>query len=138
MTGKFFSVSLKERKIVWDYFDESNAECFSSPAAAGNRVFFGTRGNFLRCLSREDGKLLWTFTAKEGIDTSPVVVSGSGGERIFFGSSDGKLYGLNTEDGKKIFEYEAGSALTGSPAISDNKIVFGTAGGLVFCFAGEE
>ncbi|MFH1075009.1 MAG: PQQ-binding-like beta-propeller repeat protein [Candidatus Firestonebacteria bacterium] len=138
LAGKFFSADIKERNILWDYFEEGNEQCYSSPALTEKSVFFGTRGNFLRCLSRETGKLLWSFTAKGGIDASPVIISGDSGEIVYFGSSDGKMYGLQTADGKKTFEYDTGSAITGSLSVSEGKIVFGTDGGLVYCFTGDD
>ena len=89
-------------------------------------------------MNKETGSLLWTFTSKEGIDASPVIVNGEDGEKVFFGGSDGKIYGLETTGGKIVFEYDTGSAISGSAAVSENKIIFGTSGGLVYCFTGEE
>ncbi|MCX5776359.1 MAG: VanZ family protein [Candidatus Firestonebacteria bacterium] len=136
LKGTFFCVETAEKKILWQYAEESNEQCYSSPVVNKDKVIFGSRGNFLRCLNKKNGKPLWSFTAKDGIDSSPVITGGEEGERVYFGSSDGKVYGLKVSDGKKIFEYDTGSAVTGSLAVSADKIVFGNNGGMIFCFTG--
>ena len=134
LTGKFFCADIVSRKILWEYYDENNEQCFSSPAVNDSAVVFGTNGNFLRCLEPATGRLKWAFTAGGKIESSPVIA----GENVFFGSDDGKLYGAALDTGKKIFEFDTGSPVSGSTAVSDGKMVAGNSSGLIYCFGGSE
>ena len=134
LTGKFFCADTSSKKILWEYFDEKNEQCYSSPAVNENAVIFGTNGNFLRCLEPATGKLKWTFRTGGKIESSPVIA----GDNVFFGSEDGKLYGVALAGGKKSFEFDTGSAIAGSAAVSAGNLVIGTSGGLIYCFFEEQ
>jgi outer membrane protein assembly factor BamB len=76
------------------------------------------------------GKVIWTFTARSRIDSSPVVVD----QRVFFGAADGRLYALDLASGKEVWQYEAGGGFAGSAGIADNRLVIANDEGTVFCF----
>jgi outer membrane protein assembly factor BamB len=79
------------------------------------------------------GKEIWKFSARRGIDSSPVVA----GTRVYFASTDGRLYGLNLKSGDKEWEYEAGGGFTGSPAIVNARLLIASDDGHVYCFGGK-
>jgi len=68
---------------------------WSSPAVAGNTVYVGDGGGYLRALDRDSGDERWSYRANDGVLSSPVVAEGV----VYFGSDDGAVYAL-TGDGQ--------------------------------------
>ena len=62
----------------------------SSPALAGNTVYFGADDGHLYAVNAENGAKLWDVVLGDTITSSPVVV----GSTLYIGSTDGKLYAI--------------------------------------------
>jgi len=131
--GKLLRVDLAAGKIVWSYGDGENA-FFSAPAIDAQRVVVGCRDQAVHCVSRKDGKKLWTFPTGGQVDSSPVICGG----KVVVGSGDGRLYILNLADGKKLWSYDLGGAITSSPAVAGGMIVVGCEDGAVYAFGPEK
>ncbi|MBN1290634.1 MAG: PQQ-binding-like beta-propeller repeat protein [Candidatus Latescibacteria bacterium] len=129
--GKLVCIDVVDRKIVWEYGDkEGGSEFFSSPAVGKDKVLIGSRDNFLHCVDRKTGQMIWKFQTRGEVDSSPVIVN----DKVVFGSSDGRFYMVTLEDGKEVWSYEIGSSITGSPAVIDGMIVIGAEDGRVYAF----
>ena len=114
---------------VWSYHDR-DFPYFSSPAVTADKVIFGGRDKRLHCVTKADGKPLWTFTAKGKVDSSPVVA----GDQVVVGADDGRLYVLSLAEGKERWSYDLGQPLTASPAVAGGCIIIGCEDGKVYCF----
>jgi outer membrane protein assembly factor BamB len=79
------------------------------------------------------GQELWSFPARQRVDSSPVIVAG----RVFVGAADGRLYALDLKTGKELWQHQAAGGYTGSPAVADGKLVIATDRGEVLCFGGK-
>jgi Ca-activated chloride channel family protein len=64
------------------------------PALVNGKVFLGTTGGQVVCLSAADGKVLWQATVGEPIVFQPAVAGG----RVYVSTSTGSLYCLETGD----------------------------------------
>ncbi len=95
-----------------------------------NVVIVGGRDDRLHCISRDDGKQVWTFKANGAIDSSPVIC----GDKVVFGAEDGRLYVVTLADGKRLWSYETGQAITSSPAVAAGLVVVGCNDGYVYAF----
>ena len=103
----------------------------SIATATTNRpVTLTVRAPIRSSASPANGEQMWTFIAKRGVDSSPVIV----GDRVFVGSSDGRLYGLDVLTGEEVWSYEAGGSIVASPAIADGRLIIANDDGKVFCF----
>jgi outer membrane protein assembly factor BamB len=95
---------------------------------------FGGRDKILHCVSRKDGKSLWSFATKGKVDSSPVIC----GDKVIVGSDDGRLYLVAldspTPNGKELWKYEIGQPIGSSPAVAQGKVVIGCDDGNVYCF----
>jgi outer membrane protein assembly factor BamB len=119
-------------KIVWKYTD-SDAPFFSSPAVGRSVVVFGGRDRRVHCVSRKDGKAIWTFETLGEVDSSPVIC----GDKVIVGSEDGRLYLLKLSDGKKVWSYDIGQPVTSSPAVVNQMVVVGSDDGYVYAFSSQ-
>ena len=127
----FLSVNWKKSTAGWK-FEES--EQIKSNAAAikykdKTHVIFGTARRKVISLDAISGKTNWTFTARSGIDTSPVIV----GNRVVVLENSGRMYLLDLVNGKKVFEKQFGGGFRNSPAVVDGKVVIATMRGTVYC-----
>jgi outer membrane protein assembly factor BamB len=129
--GAFFAVNWKDAKIAWTFTPERGTQPFrSSPAVTDACVVFGGRNKQVQALDPKTGEELWTFAARNRVDSSPVIV----GKRAFIGSADGRLYALDLKTGKEVWQYEAGGGFAGSPAVAENRLVIASEDGVVYCF----
>ena len=127
--GLFIAASLSSRTPLWQ-FRRKNVPFISSPAVTEDRVLFGAQDNNLYCLNRTDGKLLWTFSSTDKIDSSPVVC----GDKVIFGADNGRLTMANLADGKEVFTYTLGQPITAGVAIAENTVLVGCDDGVVYAF----
>ncbi len=116
-------------RIVWSYKDRDDP-ILSSPAVGDSQVIFGSGDYRVHCLSRDNGKPLWTFATRGEVDSSPVIC----GAKVVVGSVDGRLYLLRLQDGKKLWSYDTGEAITASPAVVNGMVVVGSEDGWIYAF----
>ena len=92
--GKFYSFDL-EGNPLWEFIP--NGAVQSSPAVAGNFVYFATnvQNGTIYCLNLSNGQLVWQFKPwpAQYIISSPAIVEG----KLFIASDNGRLYCLGGE-----------------------------------------
>jgi outer membrane protein assembly factor BamB len=125
----FIKADIKNEKILWKYTG-SDSPFFSSPVITDNCVVVGSRDEHVHCISRTDGKKIWTFATLGEVDSSPVVCD----DKVIVGSNDGQVYMLRLSDGGKVWSYEIGQPITSSPAIAHGIVVIGCDDGYVYAF----
>ena len=125
----FLNADIDTGIITWKYTG-SEYPFFSSPAVDRNVVIIGGRDNRLHCVSRDNGKPLWTFKALDEIDSSPVIC----GDKVVVGSEDGRLYMVRLTDGKKVWSYEIGRPVSSSPAVARGMVIIGSGDGYLYAF----
>jgi outer membrane protein assembly factor BamB len=114
---------------VWTFKDR-RFPYFSSPALAKDRVVFGGQDKLLHCVSRENGKPLWSFATRGKVDSSPAIC----GDKVVVGSEDGRLYLVSLDAGKELWSYDIGQPIQSSPAVAEGRVVVGCDDGSVYCF----
>ncbi|MHC4983095.1 MAG: outer membrane protein assembly factor BamB family protein [Planctomycetota bacterium] len=127
--GKLMRVDTSSGEIVWSYGDGQSA-FFSSPAIGADRIVVGCYDRNVHCVSRKDGKKLWTFATGGQVESSPVIC----GEKVAVGSYDGRLYVLSLSDGSKLWSYDVGGAIATSPAVAEGMIIVGCTDGYIYAF----
>jgi outer membrane protein assembly factor BamB len=129
-SGTLFGVNWKEAKVAWKVEDKASAQPMrGSPAVQEGILVIGTRSRRVQAHNPVNGDELWTFAAKQRIDSSPVIV----GQKVFVGAADGRLYALDLKTGKELWQYQAAGGFTGSPAVADGKLLIATDRGEVLC-----
>lgn len=103
----------------------------SSPAlsADGSVVFVGVRTNTagrVIAITTLDGKIRWSRTFTELVDTSPAV--SADGAAVYVGCANGFLYALRASDGTILWERRLGPSISSSPAIGRDGTIYIGAG----------
>jgi outer membrane protein assembly factor BamB len=106
----------------WDFW-------LSSPAIAGNSIYFGSGDGIFYALNKTDGKPLWKFKTDGVVHSSPAIAFGN----VYFGGWDTYLHALNAETGKEVWKFKTGedtaifnqTGITSSPVIDGNILYFG-------------
>lgn len=86
--NKLMAVDLEGRQIRWEF--EADGTIRSSPAVAGNTIYFGSDKGRLYAVDATSGEKLWDIPLGEKITSSPAVADGT----IYIGSHDGNLYAI--------------------------------------------
>src|SRR5439155_12707095 len=96
----------------------------SSPAVAGDRVYFGAGQAGIVCLDAASGRQRWRFPGRHA-DASPAV---EGGRRVIgaAGPAGPSLVCLDAASGKLVWETRCALPLTGAPAVQDGRLWVGS------------
>ena len=129
--NKLMCVDLKTLQVRWTYEAAANAApFFASPAVSQEQVVCGSRDGLVHCVSRADGRLLWSFAAQGDVDSSPVIC----GDKVLAASTAGRLYLLRLDDGALLWKYEIGAPVVASPAVANGTVVVCADDGRVYAF----
>jgi len=117
----------------WGY--QTDGPVYSSPAADGDLLFFGSDDAKLYALnvSGLTPVSLWNFTANGAIRSTPAINGG----RVFFGSDNNKLYAVNKTTGELIWSWATSttSAKIQNGVAVANNIVYVTSGDVAKIYA---
>jgi len=75
------------------------------------------------------GGLLWTYTTRNCVHSSPAVADG----RVYIGSDDKNIYCLNATTGGLLWTYTTGNCVYSSPAVAGGHIYVGSLDYNVYC-----
>jgi outer membrane protein assembly factor BamB len=81
----------------------------STPSLSRGRVFVGADDGWVRALSADDGRELWSFRTRGAVE-APLAVDGG---LVLAGSSDGSLYALDEVSGELRWRYRTGDRILG-------------------------
>ncbi len=112
-------------KELWKFQDEYNIVAGS--AVSGEKAFYTTASGYVRCISLNDGKILWTKKFPGKIYSTPAV----SGNTLVVGCSDGKVYAMNTDNGDPVWDFTANKSVVACPAIREGVVYIGASDG---CF----
>jgi outer membrane protein assembly factor BamB len=101
----------------------------SSPVAAGDTVYIGSRDQNLYAIDIETGDVRWTFKTGSWVESSPAVVDNT----VYFGSNDGYFYAVDATTGQTKWDYRTKYGIRSSPAVADGKVYFGCGDYIIHC-----
>jgi outer membrane protein assembly factor BamB len=126
--GFFAGEVPKDNSTLWSTkFDSS---VLSSPVVVDGRVYVGTMGGDLVCLSAVTGNIIWSFPTEGPIESSPAVHDGF----VYVGSDDGRLYKINAEDGRRHWWNDTGGPIKSSPTVVGDRVLVGSSDFKMYCF----
>ena len=101
----------------------------SSPAVAGNTVYFGSGDQHVYALDAATGALRWSFATGDVVHASPAVVDGV----VYIGSWDRNIYALDARTGRERWRHTTGNdtiiynqiGVASSAAVAGDMLVVG-------------
>src|SRR2546430_264880 len=82
----------------------TQGQILSSPAIAGDKLYFGSSDHSLYALDLATGALKWKFKSAGRITSSPALSAGV----VYFGSFDGNFYALDAATGQLKWKFQTG------------------------------
>lgn len=149
--GRFYAVDAGTGKVKWTFSTEGERRFtapgihgaiprtermpdpfdvfLSSPAIAGETVYFGSGDNHVYALDVVTGTLRWKFKTGDVVHASPAVAGGV----VYIGSWDRNMYALDAATGREIWRHQTGNDTTiynqigiaSSAAVANGIVFFG-------------
>ncbi len=105
-------------QVNWT-FEGATGRYIASPLATDNYILAPNADKTLYALDL-NGKLVWSFTAKEALWGQPTV----DGNMVYQPSLDHNLYALELDTGKKVWATDLGGAMLNAPTLSPDGILY--------------
>ena len=113
---RILALDAESGELIWEY--RANDPVHSSPAVAGDLVFFGLQDGRVIALNRTGGQSEWEFMTEGPVVSSPVVRDGV----LYIASGDERLYALDALTGREYWSYVSNGWIGSSPAVFDGVI----------------
>ncbi len=112
-------------KLKWAFGFPGGGTAYGQPTVVAGRVFVGSDNGYFYSLDAASGCVYWSFQAKVGVRTAPVIgpVKGHGGAKyaVYIGDMRTNVYALDAATGKQLWTARADDHMTakisGAPAL---------------------
>jgi polyvinyl alcohol dehydrogenase (cytochrome) len=117
-------------KLKWAFGFPNASTMYGQPTVVGERIFIGSESGYVYSLNAESGCVYWSYHAKSGVRTAPVVaaVAGHPGAKFaaYFGDMRGNVYAVDARTGKllwtrKVTAHEY-ARISNGPALYDHRL----------------
>jgi outer membrane protein assembly factor BamB len=102
-----------------------------TPAASGQRVYFGTEGATFFCIQWVTGEILWKYQLPESgqsIRSSPCLND----RAVVFGGRDKRIHALDPLSGRSLWTLETKARVDCSPVLVGSRVFCGAADGRLY------
>lgn len=113
--------------------DEQVSKVHSSPAAAGDKIFFGANNGKMYGIRADNGQRIWETSAGnvlQPVTGSPAVANGI----VVVGSEDKNVYWFNADNGTILKKFATQSAVDTGPAIEGDRAFVAARDGTLYMF----
>lgn len=121
---KIHAVNADTGSLRWVYPEEGslNVVIKSTPLIGEDLIYVGAGDGRLYAITKQDGRLAWSFTTKGIMNSSPIIVE----DTLFVGSSDNNLYALDPQTGQQKWTsgFKTHDDISGSPAAANGLVYF--------------
>jgi len=90
----------KFTQVKWQF--HTSGQVLSSPAVAGDKLYFGSGDHCLYALDLDTGAQKWKFKTEGRVTSSPAISAGV----VYFGSFDGNFYAVNAATGDLKWKFK--------------------------------
>jgi polyvinyl alcohol dehydrogenase (cytochrome) len=124
------AAQVPELRLKWAFGFPNASTMYGQPTVVGGRVFIGSDNAYVYSLNAESGCVYWSYHAKSGVRTSPVIaaVTGHPGAKYaaYFGDMRGNVYAVDARTGKllwtrKVTTHEY-ARISNGPALYDHRL----------------
>ncbi len=116
--------------LKWAFGFPNASTMYGQPTVVGGRVFIGSDNAYLYSLNAQSGCVYWSYHAKSGVRTAPVIaaVTGHPGAKdaAYFGDMRGNVYAVDARTGellwtRKVTTHEY-ARISNGPALYDHRL----------------
>ena len=127
--GEVWCLDSQTGEVLWR--QSTNRVVLGAVAAAGGRLYCGSRDGNVYCLDQEDGRIVARFNAHEPFLASPACDE----THVFAASASGRLYALEQETLQPIWSmpYGKGGKCMSSPSVGRGHVYVGSENAGLFC-----
>ena len=126
---ELISLDAQTGKLNWSFASGYSGTAFRnpvSPAASGDRVFFGGINGVVYALSVDAGQIIWKRELGDRVSTDLVLA----GDALYAGIADGRLFRLSTRTGEITAQIKLETTPVGLPLVTaDSLLVYLNRGG---------
>ncbi len=109
------------------------------PSVVGSRVYFPSADGNVYCVNRNDGSIVWKYTANDSFKATPTVI----GDRIIasvycFRKLNGEPVWKFKADGGFSKNYKERSGFWASPVVLKDRLYIGSNNGFMYCLSADK
>jgi polyvinyl alcohol dehydrogenase (cytochrome) len=125
-------------ELKWAFgFPGSGGTAYGQPTVVSGRIFVGSDNGYLYSLDAVTGCVYWSFQAKAGVRTAPVLgaVRSHGNTKyaVYIGDLRANVYALDAQTGQQLWSARADDHITarisGAPALYEGRVYVPTSSG---------
>ncbi|HVB87743.1 MAG TPA: PQQ-binding-like beta-propeller repeat protein, partial [Candidatus Dormibacteraeota bacterium] len=124
------AAQVPQLKLKWAFGFPNGSTTYGQPTVVGGRVFVGSDNAYVYSINADTGCVYWSFHAKSGVRTSPVVgaVTGHPAAKFaaYFGDMRGNVYAVNAQTGKLLWTRKITTRdlarISNGPALYDHRL----------------
>jgi polyvinyl alcohol dehydrogenase (cytochrome) len=129
--GKLTASDLPRLQLKWAFGFANVFSARPQPAVAGGRLFAASENGHLYALNPRTGCRYWTYKARAGIPTTPVIgrystADGGSSFAVFFGDRKANAYAVDAQTGREIWvrkiDAHPAAAITGALAYEAGRV----------------
>ena len=132
-TAGLGAAQVSKLKLKWAFGFPKGDTAFGQPTVVSGRIFVGSDNGYVYSLDAKSGCVYWSFHAKSGVRTAPVVagVVGSTGSThaVYFGDMRANAYAVDAATGRQIWTQDLSdhytARITAAPAVYEGRVYFG-------------
>lgn len=127
--GSVFCIDAESGEVLWRR--SLGGEFYSTPAAAGGKVYIGNKSNgFVYCLDADDGTVLWGAFLGSSVYGSPAVWRG----RVYVGCVT-HFVAIDAANGEIVWRHSTAQRILGSASVLRGIVYFSDLGHTYACDA---
>jgi outer membrane protein assembly factor BamB len=105
----------------------------ATPAAVGDRVFFGTQASSFFAIDWRQGKLAWKHDSGGPIQSSAAIgKTKTNRDLAIFGNQSRKVFALDCDSGELVWEFTAHSKVDSSPVVVGSRVLVAGSDGRLY------
>ncbi|MEO0563325.1 MAG: serine/threonine-protein kinase, partial [Chloroflexota bacterium] len=119
--GYLYAISEGNGQERWKY--DASSPIRTRPCVADDTIVFGNELGEVHAVSLS-GERKWTYRARRGIESSPVVDLEEG--MCYVGGMDGSMFALDINSGYNSWRFRTNGAIISTPVIYNKFLIFGS------------
>jgi len=126
------AAQVPQLKLKWAFGFPNGDTAFGQPTVVGGRIYVGSDIGYVYSLDAVTGCVYWSYHARSGVRTAPVLgpVSGAGAAKyaVYFGDMRANAYAVDAATGNQIWMQKLSdhytARITAAPALHEGRVYF--------------